>query len=161
MRGDQGPEAAVVLRSRGAVWRLLLNPKLSLGEAYMDGSLVPLGSSIHDVLAVVLANLWIKPKSPLVSWLRRTAARVWRPVDQFNAAGRARRNVAHHYDLNGELYSLFLDRDRSTPAPISPREPRRSKKRRQPKRTTSPPSSASTDPACRCSTSAVAGAAWR
>jgi hypothetical protein len=78
----------------------------------MDGSLVPLGSSIHDVLAVVLANLWIKPKSPLVSWLRRSAARVWRPVDQFNAAGRARRNVAHHYDLNGELYSLFLDRDR-------------------------------------------------
>src|SRR6202035_5393345 len=23
-----------------------------------------------------------------------------------------RRNVAHHYDLNGRLYSLFLDRDR-------------------------------------------------
>ena len=90
--GRPGPEAAVVLRGRGAVWRLLLNPKLSLGEAYMDGSLVPLGSSIHDVLAVVLANLWIKPKSPLVSWLRRAAARVWRPVDQFNAAGRARRN---------------------------------------------------------------------
>jgi cyclopropane-fatty-acyl-phospholipid synthase len=88
------------------------NPKLSLGEAYMDGSLVPLGSSIHDVLAVVLANLWIKPKSPPVSYFRRAAARVWRPVDQFNAAGRARRNVAHHYDLNGELYSLFLDRDR-------------------------------------------------
>ena len=34
-----------------------------------------------------------------------------RPVDQFNAAARARRNVAHHYDLNGQLYSLFLDRD--------------------------------------------------
>jgi cyclopropane-fatty-acyl-phospholipid synthase len=25
---------------------------------------------------------------------------------------RAQRNVAHHYDLNGRLYSLFLDRDR-------------------------------------------------
>jgi cyclopropane-fatty-acyl-phospholipid synthase len=33
-------------------------------------------------------------------------------VDQFNTAARARRNVAHHYDLNGQLYSLFLDRDR-------------------------------------------------
>ena len=31
---------------------------------------------------------------------------------QYNSAGRARRNVAHHYDLNGRLYSLFLDRDR-------------------------------------------------
>jgi cyclopropane-fatty-acyl-phospholipid synthase len=69
------------------------------------------GCSIHDVLAVVLANLRSNPKSPLVTWLRRAAARIWRPVDQFNAAGRARRNVAHHYDLNGQLYSLFLDRD--------------------------------------------------
>jgi cyclopropane-fatty-acyl-phospholipid synthase len=25
---------------------------------------------------------------------------------------RAQRNIAHHYDLNGRLYSLFLDRDR-------------------------------------------------
>ena len=109
--GRPGPEAAVVLRGRGTMWRLLLNPKLSLGEAYVDGGLVPLGCSIHDVLAVVLANLRSNPKSPLVTWLRRAAARIWRPVGQFNAAGRARRNVAHHYDLNGQLYSLFLDRD--------------------------------------------------
>jgi cyclopropane-fatty-acyl-phospholipid synthase len=48
----------------------------------------------------------------LVHWLRRPAARIWRPIDQFNVRARARRNVAHHYDLNGRLYSLFLDRDR-------------------------------------------------
>jgi cyclopropane-fatty-acyl-phospholipid synthase len=35
-----------------------------------------------------------------------------RPFFQVNDAKRARRNVAHHYDLNGRLYSLFLDRDR-------------------------------------------------
>ena len=46
-----------MLRDRRTVWRLMLNPKLSLGEAYMDGGLVSLGGSIHDVLAVVLANL--------------------------------------------------------------------------------------------------------
>jgi cyclopropane fatty-acyl-phospholipid synthase-like methyltransferase len=34
-----------------------------------------------------------------------------RQLDQLNAAGRARRNVARHYDLNGRPYSLFLDRD--------------------------------------------------
>ena len=33
-------------------------------------------------------------------------------TDQHNPARRAQRNVAHHYDLNGRLYSLFLDRDR-------------------------------------------------
>jgi len=31
---------------------------------------------------------------------------------QFNPSGRARRNVAHHYDINGAIYDLFLDRDR-------------------------------------------------
>ena len=78
----------------------------------MDGGLVPLGGSIHDVLAVLLANLRTNPNGPLVNWLRRAAARIWRPIDQFNVRARARRNVAHHYDLNGRLYSLFLDRDR-------------------------------------------------
>ena len=110
--GRPGPEAGVLLRDQRTVWRLMLNPKLSLGEAYMDGGLAPLGGAIHDVLAVVLANLRTNPKRPLVTWLRRVAARVWRPINQFNARARARRNVAYHYDLNGRLYSLFLDRDR-------------------------------------------------
>jgi cyclopropane-fatty-acyl-phospholipid synthase len=110
--GRPGPEAGVMLRDRRTVWRLMLNPKLSLGEAYMDGGLVALGGSIHDVLAVVLANLRTNRRGPFVTWLRRGVVRVWRPINQFNARARARRNVAHHYDLNGRLYSLFLDRDR-------------------------------------------------
>ena len=101
-----------MLRDRRTVWRLMLNPKLSLGEAYMDGGLVSLGGSIHDVLEVVLANLRTNRKGPWATWLRRAATRFWRPINQFNARARARRNVAHHYDLNGRLYSLFLDRDR-------------------------------------------------
>ena len=32
--------------------------------------------------------------------------------EQFNPRPRARRNVAHHYDLDGQLYTLFLDADR-------------------------------------------------
>ena len=31
--GRPGPEARVLLRDRRTVWRLILNPKLSLGEA--------------------------------------------------------------------------------------------------------------------------------
>ncbi len=44
--------------------------------------------------------------------LRNVIARLTRRLAQFNPASRSRRNVAHHYDLNGRLYSLFLDRDR-------------------------------------------------
>jgi cyclopropane-fatty-acyl-phospholipid synthase len=42
-------------------------------------------------------------------------------VDQFNPATRSRSNVAHHYDLNGRLYSLFLDRDRQYSCAYFPR----------------------------------------
>jgi cyclopropane-fatty-acyl-phospholipid synthase len=38
--------------------------------------------------------------------------RLVRWLQQRNPVGRAQRNVAHHYDLNGALYELFLDRDR-------------------------------------------------
>src|SRR4029079_6829091 len=34
-----------------------------------------------------------------------------RRLQQLNLPTRARRNVAHHYDLDGRLYSLFLDAD--------------------------------------------------
>jgi cyclopropane-fatty-acyl-phospholipid synthase len=37
---------------------------------------------------------------------------VARRIAQFNPRKRSRRNVAHHYDLDGRLYSLFLDADR-------------------------------------------------
>jgi cyclopropane-fatty-acyl-phospholipid synthase len=97
----------MALRDRQTVRRLLLNPKLGVGEAYMEGGLVPLdGSTIHDILGVLLANLGGDSTGLPVAWLRRAAARMRRPLDQFNAAGHARRNVAHHYDLNGRRPSI-------------------------------------------------------
>ena len=35
-----------------------------------------------------------------------------RRIMQFNPTHRARRNAAHHYDIDGAIYDLFLDRDR-------------------------------------------------
>ncbi len=35
-----------------------------------------------------------------------------RRVSQHNPVGKAKQNVAHHYDLSGKLYDLFLDVDR-------------------------------------------------
>jgi cyclopropane-fatty-acyl-phospholipid synthase len=36
---------------------------------------------------------------------------LFRRLQQFNLRSRARHNAAHHYDLDGRLYSLFLDGD--------------------------------------------------
>ncbi len=107
-----GPEAALRFTDARAVRRLVLNPMLAVGESYMDGGLEPLGCTIYDVLDVLLTNLMANAAGHPIARLQAALGRARRRLDQFNPAGRARRNVAHHYDLNGRLYSLFLDRDR-------------------------------------------------
>jgi cyclopropane-fatty-acyl-phospholipid synthase len=91
--------------------QLLLNPEMSLGEAYMNGTLVVEQGSIADFLELLLGQE-IMRKGP--HWARpRTRLRLlWRRLQQHNPRPRSRRNVAHHYDLDGRLYSLFLDSDR-------------------------------------------------
>ena len=110
--GEPGPEALIALRDSAAVTRIAMNPALALGEAYMDGGLSPVDCSIYDVLDVLMTN---RSSANFSSWVvnfRQGLLHLKRRVAQFNPASRARRNVAHHYDLNGRLYSLFLDRDR-------------------------------------------------
>src|SRR5204862_633704 len=89
--------------------RILLNPELALGEAYMDGTFVVEDGSIADALAILLDQPEMVPRWGRLQWWMRYLARHAR---QFNWRGRARDNVAHHYDLDGRLYSLFLDADR-------------------------------------------------
>ncbi len=110
--GDgNGPQVAVRFTSKTAQRGVLLDPELRLGEAYMDGTLrIELGS-IADLLAIVLGQ---RPDGMPPEWARPqwTLRYLYRRLQQFNRRARARRNVAHHYDLDGRLYSLFLDADR-------------------------------------------------
>jgi cyclopropane-fatty-acyl-phospholipid synthase len=110
--GEDGPSAGIVLLSTSSILGLVLNPGLALGEAYMDGTMAPDGCGIYDVLDVLFANISADfRRQPILRM--RTLLRKWKKrVDQYNPAARSRQNVAHHYDLNGRLYSLFLDRDR-------------------------------------------------
>jgi cyclopropane-fatty-acyl-phospholipid synthase len=104
-----GRLVAVRIKTSAAQWGLLLDPELKLGEAYMDGSFVVEEGTIGDVLALAMGQPselphWARPQY-LLRYLGRRLA-------QFNPRKRARQNVAHHYDLDGRLYSLFLDADR-------------------------------------------------
>jgi cyclopropane-fatty-acyl-phospholipid synthase len=110
--GDPGPDATVSLNTWRAVRRLVLRPTLAMGELYMDGEAAPLDCSIYDVLEVMIRNLALSGVAHPVVGLTYRLRRLKRRIDQYNPAAKAQRNVAHHYDLNGRLYSLFLDRDR-------------------------------------------------
>ncbi|MBS0639378.1 MAG: class I SAM-dependent methyltransferase [Proteobacteria bacterium] len=104
-------EAQFAIRDAATVKRLLLDPELAVGESYMDGGLEPLGCDIYDVLEILLANT--ASKGPSIMELRAKYARFIRRFVQNNTPHRSHRNVAHHYDLNGTLYSMFLDPDRN------------------------------------------------
>ena len=107
--GEPGPAATLAISDGATLRQLVFDPSLALGEAYMDGAVQPVGCSIYDVLDVLTANMdgGAHPVLRLRDWIGRTLRR----AAQFNPAARARRNAAHHYDLNKRLYSLFLDRD--------------------------------------------------
>ncbi len=115
----EGHEAAVQIRQASLLRRLVFNPDLAIGEGYMDQSIVPLGCSIHEVLILLMENIRGR-RIPVLEWNTRLG-RLLRPILQANDAARAKRNVAHHYDLNGRLYSLFLDRDRQYSCAYFPR----------------------------------------
>jgi len=119
--GAAGPTAVVRLRDQRTIRRLVLNPSLGAGEAYMAGGLTVEDSSLYDFLDTMLVNMQDNVAGHPVMRLRQQLADVSRRLVQYNPAGRARRNVAHHYDLNGRLYSLFLDRDRQYSCGYFPR----------------------------------------
>jgi len=108
--GDgQAPSAAVRFTAASAQRAVLFDPELKLGEAYMDGTLIVERGSIVDVLAIAFRQ--DSSSAPRWAWPPRLARYLFRRLQQFNPRFRARRNVAHHYDLDGRLYSLFLDAD--------------------------------------------------
>src|SRR4051794_7934854 len=104
-----GRPVSVRFLTRGTERRILLNPELALGEAYMDGTFVVEDGSIADALAILLDQPEMVPRWARLQWSLRYLAR---HIRQLNLRGRARDNVAHHYDLDGRLYSLFLDADK-------------------------------------------------
>jgi cyclopropane-fatty-acyl-phospholipid synthase len=104
-----GQPLAIRFTTAAAERGVLLRPELRFGEGYMDGSIVIEQGTIADVLAVVLAQGYEPPAWARILWLARF---LYRRLAQFNPRSRARRNVAHHYDLDDRLYALFLDADR-------------------------------------------------
>src|SRR5579864_7779039 len=109
--GGPGPSAGIRLRDSALHWKLLLRPRLFVPEAYMAGTLTIEEGSLYDFIDVLVSNDAALPDTALLR-LNRNAGRLIRRFHQYNPVPRARRNVAHHYDLSDQLYELFLDRDR-------------------------------------------------
>jgi cyclopropane-fatty-acyl-phospholipid synthase len=104
-----GPHIFARFLTTDAERRVLRNPELALGEIYMEGSFIVENGSIADALAILMDQPEVVPRWAKLQWWLRYLGRHLR---QFNPRGRAKKNVAHHYDLDDRLYSLFLDSDK-------------------------------------------------
>jgi len=106
-----GPAVTMRIHSWWTGLRLAFRPRLAFGESYMDGKLTVEDGDIYDLLDLLGRNIAAIESTPLVRW-SFALQRALRWLEQYNPIGRAQRNVAHHYDLNDQLYDFFLDRDR-------------------------------------------------
>src|SRR5512144_399721 len=93
------PESGeIVFNTRAAFWRVLLDPELQFGEAYMTGALDIRGDLLTLLEAIYRgvgsASRWHRPH-PLVA--------------RNNTIDTSRDNVHHHYDLGNDFYKLWLD----------------------------------------------------
>lgn len=115
--GAPEPKAgAVAIRftDKGAPGAILRDPALGAAEAYMDGRLeIDQGDILDLIRLLTYNNMWEHGLGTLEpNPLAKATGAVLRRIDRINYARRARRNVAHHYDLSDRLYDLFLDADR-------------------------------------------------
>ena len=102
---DAALRVDVTLHDRG-VWRALLRGSTGLGESYADGRW-----DADDVTALIRLAA---RNAPRLDRLRRRSAFAVRPVQALrralpNTPGRARRQIAAHYDLGNDLFEAMLD----------------------------------------------------
>jgi len=108
------PDLTLRLRDAKVARDIVFGPRLGFAEAYMDGRATIDGDDIMGFIGLVRGNVpWesggkLEPKG----LLRRAFKGVKKRIDQTNWRAASKANVAHHYDLSGALYDLFLDRDR-------------------------------------------------
>ncbi|MEM7215413.1 MAG: cyclopropane-fatty-acyl-phospholipid synthase family protein [Pseudomonadota bacterium] len=92
--------------------KMVLNPSLGFPEGFMDQEIEFEQGDVMAFMALLFERN-VRPGNTtwrlrLMDWIGVCVRR----FQQRNSRAAARRNVAHHYDLNAEFYDLFLDSDR-------------------------------------------------
>jgi cyclopropane-fatty-acyl-phospholipid synthase len=108
--GGGGRRVTIRFTDEAAERALVRDPQLQLGELYMDGRLVVEDGDIYEFLALIKDNTLVEglTLSMVLNGVRRMIVSQFRNRVPIN---HNRRNVAHHYDLDEKLFSLFLDED--------------------------------------------------
>ncbi len=101
--GDKGIETNWVIKSEDTIKRIARDWEYHLGETYVNGEWDVADCELRDLLGVLRRNFAIITQA---RWLRSVA----QLLQQWNRITRSYSNVSHHYDLDEEVFRLFLDK---------------------------------------------------
>ncbi|MHC8509823.1 MAG: class I SAM-dependent methyltransferase [Rhodospirillales bacterium] len=104
-----GTPVEFTLHDASLYWKMLINPRLALGEAYMDGTVTFQQGDAYELAALISLNMNSGQKlPPLMRFLEYIVRRIAHLL-QFNYPGKSRKNVVAHYDFTDSLYDLLMD----------------------------------------------------
>ena len=106
-----GPTVVLRIVDKATQRRLLRCSSLVWGEAYMDGGLIIEEGGLEGFLQL-FETCDARFNQSRLGYLFRVFNILMALTQHYNPIGRARENVAHHYDLSAKLYDHFLDSDR-------------------------------------------------
>ena len=109
--GNTNPVVRVKLNSKKIEKKLFRNPGLHLGEGYMNEEIVIEKGSIEDFINMITASYDDFIKNNNFYKFYENLSSYFKTFQQINELINSKKNVAHHYDLNEDLYRLFLDKD--------------------------------------------------
>ncbi len=107
------PDVTIRFTSRRGMRRILFDPRLGGGEAFMDGEMELIEGDIMELIGLLRMNTpWDRgAKLKDKTWLGRRADWLKTRLGSINRQRQSRANVKHHYDIGNDLYRLFLDDD--------------------------------------------------
>ena len=108
-----GKHLTVRFTDKKVAFDIIRNPRLGFGETYMDGRLIIEDGTMLDLMRMIVgANRWEDWGKGRKTLSKKGTKSLLKRLLSTNNLKRARKNVAHHYDLSDELYQLFLDDDK-------------------------------------------------
>jgi len=109
--GDgSGDQIELAITDTALIRGLITNPDMAMGDGYMSGRITFGNDDLDGFLELALKNRSLG--GGIIFRSSRVLRQIARSLILRNPVGKAKSNVAHHYDLSAKLYDLFLDTDR-------------------------------------------------
>ena len=106
-----GPNIHIQIPNLKHLFLIVRSPELSFGELYMNKELKIKKGNLEDLMKFLMLNYnsW---QSTNFGKIRKYLNDLKNFFSTFNPIKKAKRNAAHHYDLNDDLFESFLDKRR-------------------------------------------------